>query len=171
MKPPQIYDGFIRFEERSAEIYLELSVRFLHNIDLSWFWVEMAMEEKQHAGLLQYCRETGICATQLPNREQILNLKALFDGLQLRVADPHLDTDSAFEIAIILESSEINDIYKNLTDPIEGPWYVLRKKIDLSVGKHFDRLEEAARRFNASPAIQQRLATLSKRGSEEVRQS
>jgi hypothetical protein len=171
MKPPQIYEGFIRFEERSADIYLELSVRFLHDIDLSWFWVEMAMEEKQHAGLLQYCRETGVCAAQLPKREQILNLKALFDDLELRAASPELDVDAAFEIAIILESSEINDIYKNLTDPIEGPWYILRKKIDLSVTNHFERLAEAARRFNASPQIQQRLAGLSRSSAEEMSKS
>ncbi len=168
MRPPQIYDGFIRFEERSAEIYLELSARFLHDVDLSWFWVEMAMEEKQHAGLLQYCRETGICAPQLPNREQILNLKTLFDDLEARVADPGLDVDKAFEIAITLESSEINDIYKNLTEPIEGPWYILRKKIDLSVGNHFERLEAAGRRFNAAPDIQNRLTRLSKRVPEEI---
>jgi hypothetical protein len=168
MRPPQIYDGFIRFEERSAEIYLELSVRFFQETDLSWFWVEMAMEEKQHAGLLQYCRETGICASQLPNKEQILNLRALFDGLEARVADPELDVNKAFEIAIILESSEINDIYKNLTEPIEGPWYVLRKKIDLSVANHFERLEAAARRFHASPDIQERLAKLSRRAPEEM---
>ena len=168
MKTQQIYDGFIRFEERSAEIYLELSVRFLDDIDLSWFWVEMAMEEKQHAGLLQYCRETGIFATQLPGREQILNLKALFDDLEARVTDRKLDIDGAFEIAIILESSEINDIYKNLTEPIEGPWYVLRKKIDLSVRNHFEKLEASARRFNTSPELQQRLAALSKRSSGEA---
>lgn len=168
MRPPQIYAGFIRFEERSAEIYLELAVRFLHDVDLSWFWVEMAMEEKQHAGLLQYCRETGICASQLPNRKQILNLKTLYDDLEVRIADPGLDVDRAFEIAIILESSEINEIYKTLTAPIEGPWYVLRKKIDLSVGNHFEKLEEAARRFNASPDVQKRLVKLSKRVPEEI---
>jgi hypothetical protein len=167
MRSAQIYDGFIRFEERSAEIYLELSVRFLHDIDLSWFWVEMAMEEKQHAGLLQYCRESGICAAQLPGREQILGLKKLFEDLESRVNDSSLGLDGAFEIAIMLEDSEINEIYKTLTAPIEGPWYVLRKKIDLSVGNHFAKLEEATRRFGASPEIQKRLAALSRRPLEE----
>jgi hypothetical protein len=171
MRPSGIYDGFIRLEERSAEIYLELSVHFLHDVNLSWFWVEMAMEEKQHAGLLQYCLETGICAAQLPGREQILRLKDLFEDLETRLADPALTLDGAFEIAMFLEGSEINEIYKTLTAPIEGPWYVLRKKIDLSVGNHFEKLEEAARRFGASPDIQKRLAMLSSRASDEVRRS
>jgi hypothetical protein len=171
MRPSGIYDGFIRLEERSAAIYLELSVRFLHDINLSWFWVEMAMEEKQHAGLLQYCLETGICAAQLPGREQILRLKDLFEDLEARLAAPSLTLDGAFEIAMFLEGSEINEIYKTLTAPIEGPWYVVRKKIDLSVGNHFEKLEEAARRFGASPDIQKRLAMLSSRASDEVRRS
>jgi len=171
MKPSRMYEGFIRLEERSAEIYLELSVRFLHDIDLSWFWVEMAMEEKQHAGLLQYCLETGIYAAQLPSKDQILALKILFEDLESRVADPSLRLDGAFEIAIILEASEINEIYKTLTAPIEGPWYVLRKKIDLSVGNHFEKLAAAARRFGASAHIQKRLTTLSRRASEEISRS
>jgi hypothetical protein len=160
MKAAQVYDGFIRFEERSAELYLELSVKFFNDIDLTWFWVEMAMEEKQHASLLQYCRETGICASQLPDRAQILRLRTLFDDLEARVAGTDLSVDDAFAIAIELESSEINEIYKNLTDPIQGPWYILRKKIDLSIGNHFERLEAAARRFGTSPEIQKRLAVL-----------
>jgi hypothetical protein len=167
MRPRQIYDGFIRFEEQSAEIYLDLSIRFLGDTDLSWFWVEMAMEEKQHAGLLQYCRETGICAVALPTREQILNLRTLFEDLQARVSDPSLDIDRAFEIAMILESSEINQIYTTLTEPIQGPSHILRKKIDLSVENHFERLAEAARRFGASPRIQDRLCELSSKGSNQ----
>ena len=168
MRSPQIYDGFIQFEERSAEIYLELSVRFLRDNDLSWFWVEMAMEEKQHAGLLQYCRESGIWASPLPSREQMLRLKTLFDDLEHRMANSSLSLDGAFEIAIEMEVSEINEIYKCLTAPIEGPWYVQRKKIDLSVENHFSKLEEAARRFSASPEIQKRLAGLSRGASGEI---
>jgi hypothetical protein len=72
---------------------------------------------------------------------------------------------------MILEDSEINRIYKALTEPIEGPWHVLRKKIDLSVGNHFAKLEEAARRFGASPEIQRRLAALARRTSEEISSS
>jgi hypothetical protein len=94
-------------------------------------------------------------------------LKKLFEDLESRVNDSSLGLDGAFEIAIMLEDSEINEIYKTLTAPIEGPWYVLRKKIDLSVGNHFAKLEEATRRFGASPEIQKRLAALSRRPLEE----
>lgn len=165
MKASKIYDGFIRFEERSAALYLELSVRFFDNPELSWFWVEMAMEEKQHAGMLQHCREAGVFAPELPGKDQIQKLNSLFRQLEARLAQPKLTPEDAFEMAIELESSEINDIYSRLTAPIQGPSHVMRKKMELSVAGHFDRLHEAGSKFNASPAIQTRLAELSSHGA------
>jgi len=118
-----IYRGFIQFEERSAALYLELSVRFFDNTEVSWFWVEMAMEEKQHAGMLQHCSEAGVFACKLPGKDQIQRLNAL----EARVQDSALTLDDAFEMAIALESSEINDVYSRLTAPIEGPAHIMQK--------------------------------------------
>ena len=160
MNATTVYDGFIRFEERSASLYLELSVRFFGNAELSWFWVEMAMEEKQHAGMLQHCREADVFAAELPDKDQIHRLSLLFRQLEARLAEPQLTLDDAFEMAAELESSEINDIYSRLTAPIQGPAHVMRKKMEVSVAGHFERLREAATKFQASPTIQMRLAGL-----------
>jgi rubrerythrin len=155
-----IYDGFIQLEERSAALYLELSVRFFNNRDLSWFWVEMAMEEKQHAGMLQHCREAGVFASKLPGKGEIQRLNSLFRQLEMRLAQPKLTMDDAFEMAIELESSEINDVYSRLTAPIKGPAHVMRKKMELSLAGHFERLQDAASQFNVSRTVQTRLAEL-----------
>lgn len=160
MNAQAIYDGFIQFEDRSAELYLDLSVRFFDRPELSWFWVEMAMEEKQHAGMLQHCREAGVFATELPEKEQIQQLGSLFHQLRERTSAPALDLNGAFNIAIDLESSEINDIYRHLTAPIQGPAHIMRKKMELSVGGHFDKLARAGVRFGVSHQIQARLSVL-----------
>lgn len=160
MNASRIYDGFIQFEERSAALYLELSVRFFDNPDLSWFWVEMAMEEKQHAGMLQHCREAGVFSSELPGKGEIQRLNSLFRQLETRLAQPKLTLDDGFDMAIELESSEINDIYSRLTAPITGPAYVMRKKMELSLAGHFERLQDAASQFNASRSVQTRLAGL-----------
>ena len=167
MKRLKIYDGFIALEERSAALYLELSVRFFDNAALSWFWVEMAMEEKQHAGMLQYCREAGVFASELPDKDQVQKLNSLFRQLEARTNQTGLLPDDAFEIAIELESSEINDIYSGLTAPIQGPGHVMRKKMELSVASHFERLQHAASKFNASATIQTRLASLLSHSASE----
>jgi hypothetical protein len=109
-------------------LYLEVSVRFFDNSEFSWFWLEMAMQEKQHAGILQYCREAGVFAVELPDKDQIQRLNALFRRLEDRLADPQLAFDDAFEMAIELETSEINDVYSGLTAPIQVPAHVIRKK-------------------------------------------
>jgi len=160
MEASKIYDGFIRFEERSAALYLELSVRFFDNPEVSWFWVEMAMEEKQHAGMLEHCREAGVFASELPGKEEIQKLTTLFRDLEARLASPQLTLDDAFGMAIELENSEINDVYGRLTAPIQGPAYVMRKKMELSEANHFDRLRKAAGKFHVSQPIQTRLAAL-----------
>jgi rubrerythrin len=156
----QVYEVFTGFEERSADLYLEMSVRFMDNIELSWFWVEMAMQEKQHAGMLEYCRETGMFSDQLPGTEEIQRLGALFRRLGDKVASKDLNLDSAFEVAIELESSEINDIYNRLTAKVDGPLHVIRKKIELSMDNHFERLKEAAVRFGVSPWVRDKLSRL-----------
>jgi hypothetical protein len=60
-----------------------------------------------------------------------------------------------------------NDVYSRLPAPIQGPAHVMRKKMELSVAGHFERLSEAASKFHASPVIQRRLSMLlSHKGSE-----
>jgi rubrerythrin len=158
--PQQLYEVFISFEERSADLYLDLSVHFMNDVELSWFWVEMAMEEKQHAGMLQYCKETGIFSNRLPDEQHIQDLAGLFKRLGKKVEEPGLSLDEAFAVAIDLECSEINEIYRNLTQHIEGPTHVVRKKIELSMDNHFERLRNSARRFGVSAAVTERLAKL-----------
>jgi hypothetical protein len=160
MRAEQIYEGFIRFEERAAALYLELSVRFFDNPDLSWFWVEMAMEEKQHAGMLQFCREAGVFAASMPDNDQVSRLNTLFNHLEARLRAAALTLDDAFELAIELEASEINEVYGRLTAPIEGPAHILRKKMELLSDRHFDRLRDAADRFGASPGLRTKLGEL-----------
>ena len=160
MLPKQLYELFVGFEERAADIYLDLSVRFVKNIDFSWFWVEMAMEEKQHAGMLQYCCETGMLSVNLPDSDQIIRLAALFKRLSEKVMSPNLTIDDAFDVAVELETSEINDIYSKLTANVDGPWYIVRKKIELATENHFEKLKAAAREFQASKEIQLKLETL-----------
>ena len=160
MKAIEVYDGCIQFEERSADLYLELSVRFMDNTALRWFWVEMAMEEKQHAGMLQHCREAGVTAESIPEGNQIERIEELYRRLEDRVAKPDLTLDDAFDVALRLESCEINDVYSRLTAPISGPAHILRKKMELSAGSHFEKLYEAARCFGASADVQARLHRL-----------
>jgi hypothetical protein len=156
----KIYRTFIGFEERAASLYLDLALRFLNDADLSWFWVEMSMEEKRHAGLLQFCLRQGIAAQKQPERAAVRRLTDLFRSLEKRAAGSNLSVDDAFFIAADLEFSEINGIYAQLIGPIQGPWYILRQKIETSIPGHIDELIQGARRFGVSSPTMARLVDL-----------
>ena len=122
-------------------MYLDLAVRFLDNTDLSWFWVEMSMEEKRHAGLLQFCLREHIATREPPDRGAIRRLTNLFGSLEERAAAPNLSADEAFLIAANLEASEINSVYTRLINPIHGPWHIMRKKIETSLPGHMIQIK------------------------------
>jgi rubrerythrin len=132
--PKSIYGRFIAFEEQAAEIYLRLASRFCpENPDLSAVWLDMGMQEKQHAGLLQFCLAEGLFAADLPTEAEIRKVQGLFASLKKRALNPALKIKDAFQIALEMETSEINTIYSHLTTPVHGSMYLLRRKISTSM--------------------------------------
>jgi hypothetical protein len=160
MSPDGIYFDFIHCEDKSADLYLDLSIRFSHQIDLSWFWIEMAMKGKQEAGLLQYCLENKLFGSDLPDLVEIQTLKRQLEDLSPRASDPNVTVDDAFDIAIQVETSGLNDIRSKLATSIQGPVYVQQKKIELLGGDYSGKLKRAADRFAVSPGVRSRLASL-----------
>ena len=158
MTPDAIYSDFIRYEDRSADLYLDLSVHFWDQIDLSWFWVEMAMGGKQRAGLVQYCLENKVFTEDLPDNVAIQELGHRLEELSHLASNPALSLDGAFDIAIQIETPESHAIRARLTKPIQSPPQLLQKKLSLSGTGHFARLKDAAERFAVSPAVRSRLA-------------
>ena len=160
MEPSLLYGQFIRCEDRSAQLYLDVSVHFYDQVEISWFWIELAMEEKQHAGLLQHCVEQKIFAKELPSAESVVKLERLLEEVESHAADPGLNLDRAFDLAIGIEASGMEEICQKLTAPIVSPLHVLQRKVELSQKKHMDKLRDAADRFAASPRIRARLAEI-----------
>src|SRR5437660_1036201 len=76
----------------------------------------MAMQEKQHAGLLQFCLADGLFASDLPDESEIRKYSGLFRRLERRARDLGLNVNEAFELASELEGSEVNAIYCHLTN-------------------------------------------------------
>jgi rubrerythrin len=121
MKDPEsIYRQFVHFEETAASVYLRFASLFANDPQISSFWLEMAMQEKQHAGLLEFCIHQRLFSSDLPDDFEIQKLTAFLASLENRVADVQLTVKDAFAIAIEMESSEINSIYCRLTTSLHG---------------------------------------------------
>jgi hypothetical protein len=159
------YRKFIGFEERAAKLYLDLASRFAKDSELSAFWLDMALQEKQHAGLLQFCLRDRLFASNLPDSVEIRKLTSLFERLEKRAAAARLSVKSAFLLAIELECSEINTIYSYLTTTLHKSMYLLRRKITITLPNHVDQLLTAARKFGVSARSMQELSRARERCS------
>jgi hypothetical protein len=157
----QIYRQFIDFEERAARIYLRLASHFAAvNPKLSQTWLDMALEEKQHAGLLQFCLTDRLFTSDVPSETEIRKYEGLFRRLESNAADATLDVNGAFELALELEGSEVNAIYCHLTTPLHGSSYLLKRKIVTSPFVHVDELAAAGKKFGVVPRLQKKLDAL-----------
>ena len=149
--PEATYRAFINFEEKAAGIYLRLASRFAsENPGLSGFWLEMAMEEKQHSVLLQFCAAENWFAPALPDESEIRKYSAKFREFEKRAVNPSLTKDEAFAMAAELEGSEVNAIYCHLTTPLHVSRYLAKKKLATAPFDHAGHLAAAARRFKVS---------------------
>ena len=161
--PKEIYERFTEFEERTATIYVCLASRFAsESPDLGAFWLDMAMEEKQHAALLQFCVAEKWFAPNLPGDAEIRNFAAAFEEFGKRATAGRLTTDDAFVLAAELEGSEINAIYSHLTSPLHESLYLLKKKVATSPFDHMGQLVAAGKKFEVSTATLNKLDELNK---------
>jgi hypothetical protein len=161
-----IYQRFVEFEESAAAIYLQFASHFSEDRPLTDFWLEMGMQEKQHAGLLQFCLADRLFAADLPDRTEIQKIGELFKRLEKQAAAPALSKEEAFTIAIELEASEIDGIYRHLTTPLHNSFYLLRRKIALCLN-HADVVLKAAREFGVKNGAMKELAALRESCSDE----
>jgi hypothetical protein len=145
--PESLYRKFTQFEEQAATIYFGMASHFCpQNPELSALWLDMGMQEKQHAGLLQFCVVEHLFAESEPTAEQMRKLEDMFRDLTRRAASPTLSIHEAFQIAAELESSEVNDAYSHLTTPLHDSMYMLKRKIAVSMPDHLERLLDEARK-------------------------
>jgi len=158
--PKDVYLRFIEFEEKAAEIYFKLASHFSHDRRLGALWLDMAMEEKQHAGLLQFCLSERLFSPKLPSDAEISKFAALFRSLEKRAASASVKVNEAFNIAAALEGSEVNAIYSYLTSPLHASIYLLKRKIVASPSKHIDHVLTAAKMFDVPSATLKKLETL-----------
>jgi hypothetical protein len=167
--PIDVYCRFAEFEERAAGLYLTLASRFSpQNPELSEFWVDMAMQEKQHAGLLQFCVAEQLFAPDVPGEADIKQFADFFTGLESRAADPALDMNKAFDLAAELEGSELNAVFSYLTTSMHKSLYLMRKKIAASQFDHVECLIDAGVRFGVAGTTLDKLQNLKQSAAERT---
>jgi hypothetical protein len=144
-KVDAMYSTFEAFEEQLAHCYFLLHERFITNPPVAKFWVEAAMDELQHCTMLRFCREHGSTVTDFEvDARTIEHIDDLLDLAKDIVSAPHFTVDEAFYASLLIESSELDDIYERLTRGLAKDHPLLHQAIHASLKGHYDNFAAAA---------------------------
>ena len=141
------YARFEALEERLAHCYFILHERFNSDPQLATFWAEAAMDELQHSSLLKFCRERGIMTAAEIDSATSERLRRMVDTVSSIVSNPEVTVEQAFYASLLIESSEVDDVFAKLTQPLNKDHILLHQAIDASLRLHHLKFAEAAGKF------------------------
>jgi hypothetical protein len=147
MSSETTYAQFEALEERVAHCYFLLHERFINNPQLATFFAEAAMDELQHSSLLKFCRERGIMSSLQIDPAAAEKVRKLVDSVSAIAADPRVTVNEAFNVSLMIESSEMDDVFDKLTQPLNRDHPFLYEAIQSSLRLHHLKFDEAAKRF------------------------
>lgn len=150
-------------EQRVAEIYEQ----FAHGLpndesSLKSFWLGLSAEEKRHArtlavekAALEFEADSGYFMPEYPAK--IVTLDAMLKQIEEK-ARQGVTKDEAFCLALDLEQSELNMIYRDLALTGRAAVKLMARHMDqeLSLSQHQRGLVEGVRRFLPESSVQQR---------------
>ena len=113
-----LFKRAIEIERKASVIYLEFANMFSHIPEITTFWIDLHGDELQHMQALTNIHNT-LQQEQLSSisDEKILNsLRKAENELNKDLISPIKNLDDAYELAHDLENSEINGIFKFLTN-------------------------------------------------------
>ncbi|RMF25787.1 MAG: hypothetical protein D6760_00200 [Deltaproteobacteria bacterium] len=108
-----------RLESLSMSIYVKLARRFADNEELHGFWMSMARHEAGHVGALELIEVMLQEAEISPDLERLTATTAAAGEVVERLhaeAEQPLSIERAFELAVELESTEVEDLLLDLID-------------------------------------------------------
>ena len=142
-----IYTKYEKFEEELAHCYFLLHERFIADPPLARFWAEAAMDELQHFSILRFVRERRLMGDVEPGDTTTHNIEDLLETVKSIVSDPTVTVDEAFYASLLMESSEMEEIYERLVAGLEREHPLLYQAIHASLQSHLRDFREGAERF------------------------
>ena len=148
-KRKMIYAKFEAFEEQVGHCYFLLHERFIANPPLAKFWAEAAMDELQHQSILRFCRERGFMADVDFDSKTVEHVEQLLDTVKGIASDPEVSIDEAFYASLLMESSELEDVYEKLTAALAKDHPLLFEAIHANLRSHHATFADAVEEFGS----------------------
>ena len=150
-------------EQRVAEIYEQFAQNLpSQELTLKSFWLGLSAEERQHArtlsvekAALEFESDPGYFMPDYPAK--LVTLDAMIKQIEEKVSQG-VTKDGAFMLALDLEQSELNMIYRDLVLTGRAAIKLVERNMDqsLSLSQHQRSLVEGVRRFLPDSSIQKR---------------
>jgi hypothetical protein len=164
-----IYARFEAFEEQLAHCYFLLHERFIATSGLAKFWLEIAIQELQHSAMLRFCRERNVMADVEIHWKIGQNIEQLLETVKAIATDPDVSVDEAFYASLLIESSELEDVYGRLTAALQKDHQLLFEAIRANLRAHHDAFAKAASEFSHDRGFAEAFKNLGRAVSVEKR--
>jgi rubrerythrin len=122
----RLINAAMELERRAMHLYCKFESQFGRSEQLRAFWFDMAQHESRHfgalalvAGLLESAPKAGLRVATVLTPVRVRHLRRLLNRFHAE-ADKGVSTDRAFEIALELEGSEIEDVVLDLLEALKG---------------------------------------------------
>ena len=164
----QLFDACEEFELKTAKLYSDFMIRLGSDDDrIAQFWEEMSSEEWEHYVIVHFgrklCERAGMMRepVRTVNDATLTELADLLHEHEERVARGAYTLKDAFRMAIIFESSEVDDLFMHLVHVIQQAIerlgeYHLEKRLQRAsahMHEHLDGLVRAIRRLANDPEL------------------
>lgn len=129
-RPPELLRKLIEvamdLERRTMQLYCRFETLFPKPEEVRRFWFEMAQHESRHfgalalvAGLLESAPDRTLSAAPALTRAHVVRLRDLLSTAETE-AERGVSLTRAFEIALAIEGSEIEDLVLDLLAGLKG---------------------------------------------------
>lgn len=122
----KLIEAAMNLERQTMELYCLLENRFSQPEELRNFWFDMAQHESRHfgalalvAGLMHGQPQRSLGARRSLEPEHVAEMQRLLRRC-LREARKGVSLERAFEMALEIESSEIEELVLDLTEELRG---------------------------------------------------
>ena len=164
----QLFDACEDFELKTAKLYSDFMIRLGSEDDrVAQFWEEMSTEEWEHYVIVHFgrnlCERAGMMREPVRTVDEatLTELEAVLSENVARVATGAYTLKDAFRMAILFESSEVDDLFMHLVRVIRQAIerlgeYHLEKRIQRAnahMDEHVAGLVRAIRRFANDPEL------------------
>ena len=164
----QLFDACEEFELKTAKLYSDFMIRLGSDDDrVAQFWEEMSSEEWEHYVIVNFgrnlCERAGMMnePVQTVDAATLAELAEVLRENEERVTSGAYTLKDAFRMAILFETSEVDDLFMRLVHVIRQAIerlgeYHLEKRIQRAnahMHDHLDGLVRAVRRFANDPEL------------------